>query len=88
MSSVNRKMKPNKSKHLLVENVLKKLKTFDSSYFIGKRHVGEDGTQNNLVFQSMYTYFTVIALIIFLHHGNLKDYLMKVLNLLLHHSLS
>ena len=31
------KSKFNKTKHLLVENELKKLKTFDSSYFIGKR---------------------------------------------------
>ena len=32
----------NTSKHLLVENELKKLKTFDSSYFIGKSHFEED----------------------------------------------
>ena len=37
-SSLNRKIISNKSKHLLVENELKKLKTFDSSYFIGKSH--------------------------------------------------
>ena len=33
-------------KSLLVENELKKLKPFDSSYFIGKSHFEEDGTQN------------------------------------------
>ena len=33
MSSLNRKINANKSKHLLVENELKKLKTFDSSYW-------------------------------------------------------
>ena len=33
MSSLNRKITANKSKHLLVENELKKLKTFDSSYW-------------------------------------------------------
>ena len=32
------KITSNKSKHLLVENELKKLKTFDSSYFIGNNH--------------------------------------------------
>ena len=46
-----------KSKHLLVENELNKLKTFDSSYFIGKSHFEEDGTQNYLVFQPVYRYF-------------------------------
>ena len=38
LSSLNRKITQNKSKHLLVENELNKLKTFDSSYFIGKSH--------------------------------------------------
>ena len=52
-SSLNRKITSNKSKHLLVENELKKLKIFDSSYFIGKSHFEEDGTQNYLVFQQI-----------------------------------
>ena len=51
LSNLNRKITQNKSKHLLVENELNKLKTFDSSYFIGKSHFDEDGTQNYLVFQ-------------------------------------
>ena len=50
-----------KSTHLFVENELKKLKTFDSSYFIGKSHFEEYGTQNYLVFQPMYRYFKRIA---------------------------
>ena len=37
LSSLNRKINSNKTKHLVVENELKKLKTFDSSYFTGKR---------------------------------------------------
>ena len=61
LSSLNRKITNNKSKHLLVENELNKLKTFDSSYFIGKSHFGEDGTQNYLVFQPMYRYFRLIT---------------------------
>ena len=61
LSSLNRKITANKSKNLLVENELKKLKTFDSSYFIGKSHFEEDGTQNYLVFQPMYRYFKIIA---------------------------
>ena len=40
---------------------MNKLKTFDSSYFIGKSHFEEDGTQNYLVFQPMYRYFKIIA---------------------------
>ena len=40
---------------------MKKLKPFDSSYFIGKSHFEEDGTQNYLVFQPINRYFKVIA---------------------------
>ena len=61
LSSLNRKINQNKSKHLLVENEFNKLKTFDSCYFIGKSHFGEDGTQNYLVFQPMYRYFKMIT---------------------------
>ena len=35
LSSLNRKITQNKTKHLLVGNELKNLKTFDSSYYIG-----------------------------------------------------
>ena len=49
LSSLNRKITENKTKHLLVENELNKLETFDSSYFIGKSHFEEDGTQNYLL---------------------------------------
>ena len=41
----------NKTKHLLVENEFKKLKTFDLIYFRGKSKFEEDGTQNYLIFQ-------------------------------------
>ena len=70
MSNLNQKNTSNKTKHVLVENELNKLKTVDSSYFIGKSPFEEDGVQNYLVFQP--------------HHGNLKDYLQKVLNHLQH----
>ena len=40
---------------------MNKLKTFDSSYFIGKSHFEEDGTQNYLVFQPINRYFKVLA---------------------------
>ena len=50
LSSLNRKITSNKSKHLLVENELRKLKTFDSNHFIGKSHLEENSRQNYLVF--------------------------------------
>ena len=61
MWSLNRKSTQNETKHLIVENELKKLKTFDSSYFIGKSHFEEDGMQNYLVFQTIIKYFKVIT---------------------------
>ena len=60
-SSLKRNITANKTKNLLVENELNKLKTFDSSYFIGKSHFEEDGTQNWFVFQLINKYFKVIA---------------------------
>ena len=61
LSRINRKITENKTENLLVKNELNKLKTFDSSYFIGKSHFEEDGTQNYLVFQPINRYFKVIA---------------------------
>ena len=61
LSSLNRKITSNKTKHLLVENELNELKAFDSSYFISKSHFDEDGTQNHLVFQPMSKYFKLIT---------------------------
>ena len=60
LSSLNRKITINNTKNLFVENELSKLKTFDSSYFIGKNHF-EDGNQNYLVFQPLKKYFKVIT---------------------------
>ena len=59
LTSLNRKIVTNKTKHLLIDNELKKLKTFDLSYFIGKSDFHEDGAQNYLVFQSILKYFTL-----------------------------
>ena len=61
LSSLNRKITANKSKNLLVENELKRLKAFDLSYFIDKSHFEEDGTQNYLLFQSLNKYFKIIT---------------------------
>ena len=61
LSRLNSKITENKSQHLLVENKWNKLKTFDSSYFIGKSHFEEDGTQNYLVSQPIVRYCKVIT---------------------------
>ena len=61
LSSLNRKITSNKTKHVLVENELNQLKTFDSGYFIGKSHFEEDFFQNYLIFQPLNKYFKVIT---------------------------
>ena len=50
LSNLNRKITKNKADHALVENELNKLKTFDSSYHIGKSYVEKDGSPNYLIF--------------------------------------
>ena len=85
LSGLNQKITSNESKHLLVENELKNIKTFDSSYFIGKSHFEEDGTQNYLVFQpinSILNELLMLVLAIKFITGNLKDCLTKKLTLL------
>ena len=51
VSNTDSKTATNKTKNDSIENELKKLKTFESSYFRGKSHFEEDGTQIDLVFQ-------------------------------------
>ena len=63
LSSLNRKINKNS---LLVENELNKLKSFDSSYCIGKSHFDEFGTQNYLVFQSLNKCFKLITNTLFI----------------------
>ena len=58
---LTKKNTSNKTKQVLVENELNKLKTFDSSYFIGKSHFEENGEQNYLVFQPLNKYFKIIT---------------------------
>ena len=60
-SSLNNKIAVNKTENDSIGNESKKLKKFDSSYFIGKSHLAEDGTQNYLVFLPLNKYFKVIA---------------------------
>ena len=67
LSSLNRKITANESKHLLVENDC-------SSYFGGKSHFEEDGIQNYLVFQPINRYFKVIANTDYVLSWKSKDY--------------
>ena len=49
------------TKIIELENNIKKLQAFDSSYFRGKNYFDEDGTQNYLVFLPISRYFRLIA---------------------------
>ena len=78
-----------KIKHLLVESELSKLKTFDSNNNNIKRYFEGDRKPNYLIFQPISRYFKIIdntkyiSIYNIYHHGNLKDYLTKLLNLML-----
>ena len=43
-----------------------------------------DGSQVYLIFQPVCKYFKLLPILIIFHHGNRKDYLMKVLSVFLH----
>ena len=58
-----------------------KLQVFDSSYFCGKIHFEDDGTENYLVFPPVSK--RLLIAIIF-QRENLKNCPIKVLNLVLH----
>ena len=51
MINLNRKIVSSKTRDISIENELKRLKTFDLSYFRGKNHFDEDGNQNYYIFQ-------------------------------------
>ena len=58
LKKISDRVTKNKSKHLLVENELKKLEKFDAAYFSGKSYFdGNDGSQNSLVSQVGEKYF-------------------------------
>ena len=61
LKAISDRVTKNKSKHLLVENELKKLKTFDLSYFRGKNSFEDSGALIYLVFQSIDKYFKRIV---------------------------
>ena len=61
LSSFNMRVFANTREILLAKDQLNKLKTFDSSYSIGKSHFNENGTWNYLVFQPLNKYFKLIT---------------------------
>ena len=59
LKKISDRVTSNKSKHLLVENKLKKLEKFNVVCFRGKNYFdGNDGTQNYLVLQAISKYFS------------------------------
>ena len=61
VSSLNMEIEVDKTKMVSIENELKMLRTFDLSYFRGKSHFEEDGTQNYLMFQPISRYIKLVA---------------------------
>ena len=77
-------MNSNKTKHLLDENELKKLKAFDSDLFIGQSYFSDDGAQLFLISQpipKLVQHFLVFQKEP--HNGNLRDCHVKKLSLLI-----
>ena len=56
------------AKIIELENNIKKLQTFDFSYFRGKSHFEEDGTQNYLVLQPIYKHFKAFSITQYLEY--------------------
>ena len=68
LSSLDKKITQNKTKHLLAESELNKLNTFDSAYFIGKSHI-----------RDILIFFLLYSILNMFQNGNLKDCLVNVL---------
>ena len=86
ISSFNRKIRSNKTKQLLLENELNKLKTFDSSYLLTKfilKKMVHKIIQYFSQCMDTFTEFVVLLVIIIFILRNLKDCQMKILQLLL-----
>ena len=60
LKSLNKNFNSNETRHLLDENELKKLKSIDLGYFIGKSHFDENGSQKYLAFKPILRYLTPI----------------------------
>ena len=83
LKDISHRVTKTKSKHLLVENELKKLTMFDATYFRDKEYFGNDGLQNFLVFQPMPKYFLKKVDRLKFQNLDLKEYITKLLNLLI-----
>ena len=58
LKDISDRVTKNKSKDLILDNELKKIKTFNTDYFVGRNYFeGDDGAQNTLVFQVRSTFF-------------------------------
>ena len=75
LQDISKRITSNKTKHLIIENELKKLKTFDSSCFRGKNYFDGDSTHNYLVFQPVSKYFQKIG-----STGNIAEWESKELS--------
>ena len=76
LKKISDRITKNKSKHLLVENELKKLKTLDSSYFLGTNYFeGNDGAQNSLALEKSILKIILVVIALKLKYGNQKVYL-------------
>ena len=71
ISSLDSKIAENKTKNESIQNELKKIKTLDLGYFIGKNYFEEDGAQNYLVFQPIIRCFKVNTIV------NVADYILS-----------
>ena len=83
VSILDSKIAANKTKNESIENELKKLKAFDLSYFIGKSHFEEGGTQNYLVFQPINRYFKLIANTLYISSWKSNGLMLKLKSRLL-----
>ena len=87
LKAVSDRVTKNKSKDLLLDNELKKLKAFDLSYFRDKDYFEESGSLIYLIFQPINKYFKKMLALVMANvfpFGNLEVFLMKRLILLLH----
>ena len=80
LKAISNRVTRNKAKDLLLDNELKKLKSFDTDYIKGKSYFGNDNI-NYLVFEVSFhiLIFMVIHWVGLFFHGTLKGYLKKLL---------
>ena len=84
VSSLDGKIAENKTKNKSIENESKRTKNFGFVLFVNTFFDGGDGSQAYLIFQPLHSLLKLLLIPNTFLNGNLKDCLMKVLNLLLH----